>query len=157
MERSAVLSGHRHPGQLRKKELNTGRVPHSVRTSDLNGYPDIRVPEPWIFTRNRNNIPEYPNLRIIAVNIAHAGWPSTDISSLHKFTKGLNFSIKMHKNIVFSPLYTIYSILFVVNFGCLYIVKCRDPLKIVSLSKQILNSEPIKHCILVILWHALLK
>ena len=33
----------------------------------------------------------------------------------------------MHNNIVFSPLYTIYSILFVFYFGCLYIVKSPEP------------------------------
>ena len=56
----------------------------------------------------------------------------------------------MHMNIVFSSLFTIYSILFVFYFGCLYIVKNRNPLKIVSILKQLLNSESIKRCILAI-------
>ena len=43
----------------------------------------------------------------------------------------------MHKNIVFSPLYIVYSILFVFYFGCLYIVKYRNPLKIVSILTQL--------------------
>ena len=53
----------------------------------------------------------------------------------------------MHRNIVFSPVYTIYSILFVFYFGYLYIVKCRYPLKIVSILTQLHNSEYIKRCI----------
>ena len=53
----------------------------------------------------------------------------------------------MHKSNVFSPLYTIYSILFVFYFGCLCIVKCRYPLKIVSILTQLNNSEYMKRCI----------
>ena len=53
----------------------------------------------------------------------------------------------MHMNIVFSPLYTIYSIIFVFYFGCLCTVKCRTSLKIVSILTQLPNSEYIKCCI----------
>ena len=53
----------------------------------------------------------------------------------------------MQKNIVFSPLYTIYSILFVFYFGCLCIVKSRNALKIISVLKPLSNSDSINSCV----------
>ena len=42
----------------------------------------------------------------------------------------------MHNNIVFSPLYTVYSTLFVFYLGCLYIVKQPEPFE----NRQYINT-----------------
>ena len=84
----------------------------NVSISDLNGYPDIRVPELCTSTRIRNHIPEYPHLSLSASNIAHGGRPSPDMSQLHKVTSKGNCSVNLYNNIVFSPFYTIYSVIY---------------------------------------------
>ena len=66
------------------------------------------------------------------------------MSQLHKVTSRGNYSVKMYNNIVFSPVYTIYSLVFIFYFGCFCIVKCRNALKIVILLKQLSYCPIIK-------------
>ena len=59
-----VLRVDNESGEIQTKTYS------NVFVSDLNGYLDIRVPKPCIFTRIRNHIPEYPKLLSISPTLA---------------------------------------------------------------------------------------
>ena len=63
---------------------------YNLLTSVLNGYPDIRVPEPWIFTRIRNNIPEYPKIVTILTQLNNSEYMKLCIYCLYSDMHTLN-------------------------------------------------------------------
>ena len=121
-----------------------------VEISDLNGYPDIRVPEPWILTRIRHLIPEYPNLSLfLLISPTLADQVQTYLDFINSFK---NETIQLKCTIIlFSHPCTPFIVFYLSFILVVYTLSNhRNPLKIVSISKQLLNSESIKRCILAI-------